>query len=74
MPRPRFAVIAITLLTLICFAQDTASKQRHFLLRYAATVKDVPAGKPFRVWIPLAHSDAFQDVEVLSKQGDAKLH
>jgi transglutaminase-like putative cysteine protease len=36
-------------------------------------VKDVPAGKELRVWIPLAHSDAFQDVQLLSKDGDLKL-
>jgi transglutaminase-like putative cysteine protease len=73
MLRPKAAIIAIALLTPACFSQDTAPKQRHFVLRYSVNVKDVPAGKEFRVWIPLAHTDAFQDVQVLSKQGDAKL-
>jgi transglutaminase-like putative cysteine protease len=48
-------------------------KQRHFVLHYAVKVKDVPAGKELRIWIPLAHSDAYQDVQVLSKEGDLKL-
>jgi transglutaminase-like putative cysteine protease len=48
-------------------------KQRHFSLHYAVKVKDVPAGKELRIWIPLARSDAYQDVQVLSKEGDLKL-
>lgn len=70
----KIALIGIIFFALTGFGQEPGPKQRHFVLRYAFTVKDVPAGKEFRVWIPLAHTDAFQDVQVLTKQGDAKLH
>ncbi len=50
-----------------------AQKQRHFNFHYAFTVKNVSPGERVRVWIPLAHSDAFQDVKVTSKDGDLPL-
>jgi hypothetical protein len=73
MPRQRLALIVMVLLSALCPAQDKLPQQRHFVLHYAVNVKDVPAGKEVRVWIPLIHSDAFQDVQVLSKEGDLKL-
>jgi transglutaminase-like putative cysteine protease len=48
-------------------------KERHFHFRYAFTVKNVSSGERVRVWIPLAHSDAFQEVKVTSKDGDLPL-
>jgi transglutaminase-like putative cysteine protease len=45
-------------------------KERHFVFDYTFTVKNVKAGERVRIWIPLAHSDAFQDVRVTSKIGD----
>ena len=50
-----------------------AQKERHFNFHYAFTVKNVSPGERVRVWIPLAHSDAFQDVKVTSKSGDLPL-
>jgi transglutaminase-like putative cysteine protease len=50
-----------------------AQKERHFNFHYAFTVKNVSPGERVRVWIPLAHSDAFQDVKVTSKGGDLPL-
>ena len=50
-----------------------AQKERHFTFHYAFTVKNVSPGERLRVWIPLAHSDAFQDVKVASKDGDLPL-
>ena len=50
-----------------------AQNERHFNFRYAFTVKNVSPGERVRVWIPLAHSDAFQDVKVASKGGDLPL-
>lgn len=73
MPRPRLALIVVVLLSALCHAQDRLPKQRHFVLHYTVNVKDVPAGKKVRIWIPLIHSDAFQDVQVLSKESDLKL-
>ena len=61
-----------------CFVVFTAlaadaQSQRHFQFHYSFTVKSVPIGKPVKIWIPLAHSDAFQDVRLVSKQGDLPL-
>jgi hypothetical protein len=50
-----------------------AQKERHFTFHYAFTIKNVEAGKPLRVWIPLAHSDPSQDVHLTAKTGDLPL-
>src|SRR5208282_2201686 len=50
-----------------------AQKERHFNFHYTFTVKNVSPGARVRVWIPLAHSDTFQDVTVVSKSGDLSL-
>ncbi len=50
-----------------------AQKERDFNFHYTFTVKNVSPGERVRVWIPLAHSDAFQDVRVTSKSGDLPL-
>ena len=55
---------------LCAYAQENS---RHFKFRYAFRVKGVAAGQPLRVWIPLAHSDAYQQVRVLSADGDLLL-
>ncbi len=47
-----------------------AQESRHFTFHYAFTVKDLPVGKPVRVWIPAAQSDAYQEVKVVSAKGD----
>ena len=61
-------------LVLFSFGQSAATqKERHFSFHYAFTVKDVPLGARVRVWIPLAHSDAFQEVKVTAKSGDLPL-
>jgi len=48
-------------------------KERHFIFHYAFTVKNVSPGERVRVWIPLAHSDAFQDVKITASSGDLAL-
>ncbi len=55
--------------TLASFAQDS----RHFTFHYGFTVKNLPAGKKVRIWIPAAQSDAFQEIEVVSAKGDLPL-
>ncbi len=52
--------------TIAAVAQDS----RHFTFHYAFTVKNLPAGKKVRVWIPAAQSDAYQNVKVVSAKGD----
>jgi transglutaminase-like putative cysteine protease len=51
----------------------TAQTTRHFTFHYAFTVKNVAPGEKLRIWIPAAHSDAFQDVRIVSATGDLAL-
>jgi transglutaminase-like putative cysteine protease len=51
------------------FAQDS----RHFTFNYSFTIKNLPTGKKVRVWIPAAQSDAYQEVKIVSAQGDLPL-
>jgi len=65
---------SLTLLALLALSLTArAQSNRHFTFHYGFTVKDVPANSQIRVWFPLAHSDHYQDVKVLSKDGDLKL-
>ena len=59
----------IFLLVTIAPAQST----RHFSFQYGFTVKNLSPGERVRVWIPAAHSDAFQEVKVISAKGDLPL-
>jgi transglutaminase-like putative cysteine protease len=61
-----FAVFAFTLAA-------RAQSERHFTFHYSFTVKNIPAGSQVRVWMPLAHSDAYQSVAVLKKEADLNL-
>jgi transglutaminase-like putative cysteine protease len=57
------------LVSLASLAQDS----RHFTFHYAFTVKNLPAGKKIRIWMPAAQSDAFQEVKIVSAKGDLPL-
>lgn len=48
-------------------------ESRHFTFDYSFTVRVTDLGKPLDVWFPLAHSDRFQTVQVLSRTGDLAL-
>lgn len=61
-----FAVLALSV-------GAAAQAERHFTFHYGFTVKGVPAGSRVRVWFPLAKSDAYQSVQVVTKQGDVNL-
>jgi transglutaminase-like putative cysteine protease len=56
-------------LVISSFAQES----RHFTFHYSFTVKNLPAGKKVRIWIPAAQSDRFQEVKVVSSKGDLPL-
>jgi transglutaminase-like putative cysteine protease len=56
--------------TLSLAAQDS----RHFSFHYSFTVKNLAAGKRVRIWIPAAHSDAYQQVKVVSVKSDLPLN
>src|SRR6202161_1615602 len=78
---PRRSLLALLLVVSLwpALAQTATSqtapsqKERHFTFHYAFALKNVNRGERVRVWIPLAHSDAFQDVKVTSKSGDLPL-
>jgi hypothetical protein len=67
MSRRISAVSLFLLLSLCALAQ---SKSRHFELNYSFTVRITDPGKPLDVWFPLAQSDKFQQVNILSKSCD----
>ena len=69
MPRRSLLYLLLALSSLSAFAQT----ERHFDFHYTFTVKNVSPGERVRVWIPLAHSDAFQDVKIVSRNGDLPL-
>src|SRR6267378_384085 len=74
MPRHSLLALLLVLSSLPALAQPAPrQKERHFNFHYAFTVKNVSPGERVRVWIPLAHSDAFQDVKVASESGDLSL-
>jgi transglutaminase-like putative cysteine protease len=52
---------------------SSAQTERHFTFHYGFTVKSVGAGERLRVWIPLAHSDPFQQIKVTTQTGDLPL-
>ena len=63
----------IVCLVMLSSISALAQKERHFDFHYTFTVKNVTPGEGVRVWIPLAHADAFQDVKISSKSGDLPL-
>jgi transglutaminase-like putative cysteine protease len=60
-------------LLFVCVTSTLAQDSRHFIFRYAFTVKNLPAAKKVRIWIPVAQSDTFQEVKVISATGDLPL-
>ncbi len=58
---------------LLLWASAFAQESRHFTFHYDFTVKNLPPGKKVRIWIPAAHSDAYQEVKVVSAKGDLPL-
>lgn len=65
--------LCVFLSLFVCTGSSLAQESRHFTFHYAFTVKNLPAGQKVRVWIPAAHSDAFQEVKVISAKGDLLL-
>ena len=74
MPRRSLLFLLLVLSSLSALGPTgLAQNQRHFNFHYTFTVKNVGPGERVCVWIPLAHSDSFQDVKVTSKRGDLAL-
>ena len=61
----------LSLLSFTAFGQ--APRQRHFKFTYAFSVRQPDAGKPLKVWFPMAVSDEWQTVKILSATGDLPL-
>ena len=82
MLRKALYVLWFCLLVLTASAQDAgAAKEapkevgsRHFVFHYTCNVRNLSPGQKLRVWLPLAHSDAYQQVRVLSITGDLPVH
>jgi len=74
MLRRSLLFLLLALWSLPALAQTAPlQNERHLTFHYAFTVKNVSPGERVRVWIPLAHSDSFQFVKVVSKNGDLPL-
>jgi len=72
MPRSvRAAMVALVVFSSLMVAAQI--RQRHFRFTYAFTVRNLPLGKPVRVWFPMAASDKWQTVKVISARGDLLL-
>jgi transglutaminase-like putative cysteine protease len=50
-----------------------APKSRHFTFDYSFTVRVTAPGLPLEVWFPVAHSDQYQQVKIISKTSDLPL-
>jgi hypothetical protein len=67
----KFCVLSslLFIFALSALAQDS----RHFTFHYSFTVRNLPSGKNVRIWIPVAQSDAYQEVKIISAKGDLPL-
>src|SRR5262252_1974951 len=65
--------LSLSVLLLASASSQSGTQERHFTFHYAFTVRNTHPGEPLRVWIPLARSDEFQTVKMVSKKGDLPL-
>src|SRR6202011_2157649 len=65
----------LLLLSLFVVTAGVAPGQetRHFTFHYGFSEKNDASGERFRVWIPAAHSDEFQEVKPVLANGDLGL-
>jgi transglutaminase-like putative cysteine protease len=69
-----FRRVSLLFLWVFAFASlASAQSERHFTFHYGFTVKNLSPKERLRLWIPVAHSDAFQEVRVISATGDLPL-
>jgi transglutaminase-like putative cysteine protease len=66
-------ICVLSSLVLVFALSAFAQESRHFTFHYGFTVRNLPPGKKVRVWIPAAQSDAYQEVKIVSVQGDLPL-
>jgi len=65
--------ISLTIFLLALSVSVLAQESREFRFHYAFTVKNVPAGRSVRLWIPTAQSDDYQEIKIISANGDLPL-
>ena len=65
--------LAVLFVWLAAAAWASAQQSRHFSFHYEFTVRNLTPGSQLRVWVPLAHTDEFQTVRVLSTSGELPL-
>ncbi len=71
--------LAISLAVVVALAAAAAAQteskpeSRHFTFTYSFTVKNTDPGKRLQVWFPRAHTDAWQQVRIVSANGDLPL-
>ena len=66
--------LSLVLLALVLVPATAQSpKSRHFTFDYNFTVRITDPGKPLDVWFPMAQSDQYQQIKVISKSGDLPL-
>ena len=66
-------VCAFSSLCFVFVLSLAAQDSRHFTFHYAFTVKNLSPGEKIKVWIPAAHADAYQEVNIVSAKGDLPL-
>ena len=72
----RIRIFLLTSIALLFFAtllEAQEPAQRHFRFTYAFTVRAPEPGEPLKVWFPIASTDEWQKVEVISAKGDLPL-
>ena len=60
----------ILAVVLLFTASAAAQQSRHFTFHYGFTVRNIQPGQKLQVWFPQAQSDDFQDVKIVSVEGD----
>ena len=65
-----FVLPALVLTSLAVAQRSSSPKSRHFTFDYAFTVRVTDPGKPLDVWFPMAHSDRYQQVKIISTHAD----
>jgi hypothetical protein len=71
--RLSLVLILVVFSTITSSQPASSSKSRHFIFDYSFTVRITDPGKPLDVWFPMAHSDRFQQVRVVSVKSDLPL-
>jgi len=66
-------ILALAPLFLFALFAAAQTRSRHFAFEYSFEARNIEPGKPVDIWFPVAHSDRFQDVRILSRSGDLPL-